>query len=209
MTQQRLALVKRNQTPTNSSAPPPSSALSELPALPWQSLDALAQEWAVLVLCAQSAAAYTAAGHALLALSWEESARVQYAAACGLREAGTLAALVPQLAQVVRDLVEAWREWQATATWMQSPQMRLRPAQEREHRSLPYAEASGAELLHSLLQSAETQQARLAHLCVAVEEEYLTLGQQHGLPMDKAFLSHIPSALSPTSHPHPERQVHP
>jgi hypothetical protein len=207
MTQQRLALVKRS----SNASPLPTPPSSELPALPWQPLDPIAQEWAVLVLCAQSVAAYTAAGHALLALSWEESARVQYAAACGLRKAGATSALVAQLAQVVRDLAQAWREWQATASWMHSGHIRLRPAEAREHRHLPSAERSSAELIQVLEQSATTQQARLVTLSVAVEQEYATLCQQYSLPRDRSLRALLLSLSSRSSleQPSPPRQVHP
>ena len=152
----RFTLLVTPQAPyttAGASAPPP-----------WQPLDPIAAEWAVLVLTARSAAAYTAAGRAVLALSWEESARVHHAAACGMMDQGSNEACRVQLEQVLRDLSESWREWRSTVSWMQSNHIQLRPAEEREHRHLPNAGLSSAELLATFEQSARSQQVRLEML---------------------------------------------
>jgi hypothetical protein len=187
---------------------------AELPPPPWQPLDPVAYEWALLALCAQSAPAYSAAGRVLLALAWEESARVSYAAACGVRDHGGTRAIVPHLEQALHDLTQAWRDWQSVLSWMQDPRprMQVRPFAELSvacQKLWPTCAAGSTDCLPALRASAETHHQRLTRLFTHVEQEYLLVCERYHLSPDHSWLPGLLPAPQPQpAHPSGERQGH-
>lgn len=184
------------------------------PVRPWQPLDVVAHDWVQLALAASSAAAYTCAGHALLA--WEESARAWDAAAAPVRLHGRGATLACHLELVLHDLAHAWREWHTARGWLSpdpSTLLQLRPQAERadsltEQRAFPLLTGTDQEMLHALAESAGTQQHRVQILFTQIQQEYLSCCQQSHLPLDLSFLPFpLPEVLQ--APPVAERQVAP
>lgn len=176
---------------------------SDLP-LPWQPLDPVAHDWVQLALAAKSAAAYTCAGHALLALAWEESALAWDVATTPVRTHGGGTTLACHLELVLHDLAYAWREWHTVLGWLHpglSVLLRLRPQEERtdsfpEQSVFSLLAASDQDLLQALASSALTHQHRLQILFTQIQQEYLSCCQQFHLPLDLSFLPFpLPEAL--------------